>query len=72
MVIKTFNVSNDSYVQFSKSCKEAGLSMSKQVDMFIKSQISADPVVRKSYVAKLEAIRKGAFVPVKGSLMDRY
>jgi imidazoleglycerol-phosphate dehydratase len=72
MVIKTFNVSDDAYKQFSKSCKDAGLSMSKQVDMFIKSQISADPAVRKSYIAKLESIRKKEFVPVEGLLMDRY
>ena len=72
MVIKTFNVSEDIYVKFSEYCKELGLSMSKQVDMFMRSQVEDEPEVRKEYLEKLEKIRKGKFVKVKGSLMDRY
>ena len=72
MVVKAFNVSEETYDRFSKICKESGLSMSKQVDIFMKSQIEEQPKVRKSYLEKLEAIRKGTFVHVKGTLAERY
>lgn len=72
MVIKTFNVSEDTYKKFAEYCKGLGISMSKQVDMFMKSQIADDPKVRKSYLEKLDSIRKGTFVKSTGSLMDKY
>ncbi|MFW6230742.1 MAG: hypothetical protein ACOC32_01830 [Nanoarchaeota archaeon] len=50
-----------------------GLSMSKQIDMFMKAQIEEEPMVRKEYLEKLDRIQKyGKFIKVKGSLMDRY
>jgi len=72
MVTKTFNVTEDVYREFSSYCKEFGLSMSKQVDMFMKSQIEEEPKVRKEYIRRLEAIQKGRFTKLKGSLMDNF
>ena len=65
MVLKTFNLSDEAYRKFSKFCKENGLSMSKQVDFFIKSQVDDSPVARKEYLDKINAIRKGRFIKVK-------
>ncbi len=39
MTIKTFNVDEETYAKFSSYCKDMGLSMSKQIDMFMKAQI---------------------------------
>ncbi len=72
MVIKSFNVSKEAYEQFSAYCKELGISMSKQIDWFMRSQVEKEPEVRKEYLAKLEAIRRGRFIDLKGPLMDRY
>lgn len=72
MTIKTFNVDEETYNKFSNYCKEFGFSMSKQVDIFMKSQVEEDSKVRKEYLEKLDQIRKGKFIKVKGSLMDRY
>lgn len=72
MVVKTFNVTEETYAKFSAYCKEMGLSMSKQIDLFMKSQIEEEPKVRQNYLSRLNAIRKEKFVSVKGSLMDRY
>jgi antitoxin component of RelBE/YafQ-DinJ toxin-antitoxin module len=64
MVLKTFNLDNETYDKFSEFCKENGLSMSKQVDIFIKAQIEESPKVREEYLKKLELIRKGRFIKV--------
>jgi antitoxin component of RelBE/YafQ-DinJ toxin-antitoxin module len=72
MVIKTFNVSEDVYSKFSKYCKELGISMSKQVDTFMRSQIEEEPQARKDYIQRLDNIRKGKFVKIEGSLLNRY
>ena len=64
MVLKTFNLEDETYRKFSESCKENGISMSKQIDIFIKSQIEESPKVRGEYLKKLEAIRKGRFINV--------
>ena len=71
MVLKTFNLDNDSYKNFSEYCKENGLSMSKQVNIFIKTQLEEDPKVRGEYLKKLERIRKGKFIRVD-SFSKRY
>jgi len=72
MTIKTFNVDEEIYHKFSSHCKAFGFSMSKQVDMFMRSQVEEDPKVRKEYLSRLDLIRKGKFIKIKGSLMDRY
>ena len=64
MVLKTFNLDEDVYKKFSEFCREYGLSMSKQVNIFINSQIADKEEVREEYLKKLEKIRKGRFVKV--------
>ncbi len=64
MVLKTFNLDNETYDKFSEFCKENGLSMSKQIDIFIKAQIEENPKVREEYLKKLELIRKGRFIKI--------
>ena len=64
MVLKTFNVTEEVYNKFSNFCKENGISMSKQINMFIQSQIEEEPKVREEYLKKLETIRKGKFIKV--------
>jgi len=60
MALKTFNLDEKTYRKFSKFCKENGISMSKQVELFIRSQIEdKEPEVRPEYVRKLMKIRKG-------------
>ncbi|HOW37131.1 MAG TPA: hypothetical protein PLK34_02695 [Candidatus Pacearchaeota archaeon] len=64
MALKTFNLDNEAYGKFSEFCKENGLSMSKQIEIFIKAQIEENPKVREGYLRKLELIRKGKFIKV--------
>ncbi|MDP4012440.1 MAG: hypothetical protein Q8R00_02435 [Candidatus Nanoarchaeia archaeon] len=62
MVLKTFNVEEEVYAKFSKFCKEHGISMSKQVEIFMKSQMEDEDLeVRPEYLKKLERIRKGKY-----------
>lgn len=58
MVLKTFNVDEDVYEIFSDFCKERGISMSKQIVMFMKSFIAKEPEAKKEYLEKLNKIRK--------------
>jgi len=69
MVLKTFNLDDQTYKRFSDFCKENGISMSKQIDIFIKSQLEEEPKVREEYLRKLEIIRKGKFIKV-GNIED--
>tara|TARA_Y100000310_G_C20083541_1_gene534972 strand:- start:180 stop:401 length:222 start_codon:yes stop_codon:yes gene_type:complete len=71
MVLKTFNLDERTYKKFSDFCKENGISMSKQVNIFIESQMEEDPEVREEYLKKLEAVRKGRFIKVD-SFSKRY
>ena len=64
MVLKTFNLDDETYRKFSEYCRENGISMSKQVDLFIKAQLEEKPKVREEYLNKLERIRKGKFIRV--------
>lgn len=65
MVLKTFNVQEEVYAKFSAFCKSMGLSMSKQVEMFMESFLEEEPEAKKSYLKKLDKIRKGKFIRVK-------
>ncbi len=65
MALKTFNLDEETYRKFSEFCKENGISMSKQIEIFIKAQLEEKPEVRKEYLKKLNAIRKGRFIKVK-------
>lgn len=71
MVLKTFNVQEEVYKKFSSFCKEFGISMSKQVEMFMENFISKEPEAKKEYLEKLEKIRKGKFIKVD-SFAKRY
>ncbi len=71
MVLKTFNVSEDTYNKFSHKCKQFGISMSKQVDLFIQSQVEEKPKAKREYLERLEIIRKGKFMRVK-SFAEQY
>ncbi|MBN2458844.1 hypothetical protein JXB28_01040 [Candidatus Woesearchaeota archaeon] len=64
MALKTFNVEEAVYSKFSKFCKENGISMSKQVELFMRSYMAEEPQVRREYLDKLEKIRKGKFIKV--------
>ena len=61
MALKTFNINEEIYKKFSSICKENGISMSKQVELFIESQVSEEKEVKPGYLKKLEKIRKGKF-----------
>ena len=62
MVLKTFNLDEDVYKKFSEFCRENGISMSKQVNIFINSQMADKEEVREEYLKKLDRIRKGKFI----------
>ncbi|MDD5192257.1 MAG: hypothetical protein PHH54_05970 [Candidatus Nanoarchaeia archaeon] len=66
MVLKTFNIEEETYRKFSEFCRQNGISMSKQIDIFIKAQLEEKPKVRAEYLQRLEAIRKGKFIKVGG------
>ena len=66
MVLKTFNLDEVVHKKFSKFCKENGISMSKQIELFIRSQIEDEPEIRPEYVRKLRKIEKeGKFIRFK-------
>ncbi len=69
MVLKTFNLDEETYQKFSDFCKQNGISMSKQIDIFIKAQLEEKPKVRAEYLQKLELIRRGKFIRV-GDIED--
>lgn len=69
MALKTFNLDEETYSKFSEFCKQNGISMSKQIDIFIKAQLEEKPRVRTKYLQRLDAIRKGKFIKI-GSVED--
>lgn len=71
MVIKTFNVKENVYKKFLQFCKNNGISMSKQIEMFMKSRIEETEEIREEYLQKLEEIRKGNFIRVN-NFAERY
>ncbi|MCX6746643.1 MAG: hypothetical protein NTU63_00740 [Candidatus Pacearchaeota archaeon] len=70
MVLKTFNLDEETYRKFSEFCKENGFSMSKQVNFFIQSQMADKKEVREEYLKKLDRISKGKFI--KFSSMEEF
>ena len=66
MVLKTFNLEEETYRRFSEFCRQNGMSMSKQIDIFIKAQIEEKPKAREEYMKRLEIISKGKFIKVGG------
>lgn len=71
MVLKTFNVQEAVYKKFYDFCRGHGVSMSKQVEMFMESIIEEEPEAKKDYLEKLDRIRKGKFIKIE-SLAKRY
>lgn len=71
MTLKTFNVEEKTYKKFSSFCKAHGISMSKQVELFMESVMEEEPEAKKEYLEKLDRIRKGRFIRVK-NLAERY
>lgn len=65
MAIKSFNLAEEVYAKYSKFCKEHGIIMSKQVELFMEAQLEEEPEVKKAYLEKLERIRKGKFIRVE-------
>jgi len=41
MALKTFNIDEKIYKQYSDHCKKSGISMSKQVEKFIESELES-------------------------------
>ena len=74
MVLKTFNVEESVYEKYAQFCKENGISMSNQINTFIKAQIETEPEVREEYLKKLDKIRKGNFIKIgtHEDFMKRY
>ena len=64
MVLKTFSVEKDVYEKFSRFCKERGMSMSKQIEIFMEFIIEDEPVAKQACLEKIERVRKGRFIPV--------
>lgn len=71
MVLKTFNVEEGVYKKFFDFCRGHGVSMSKQVELFMRSMVEEEPEAKQEYLQKLERIRKGRFIRVD-SFADRY
>jgi len=71
MGIKSFNIEDETYKKFSEYCKGNGISMSKQIEFFMKSVIEEKPKAKKEYLAKLDRIRKGKFTKVD-NFANRY
>jgi|TARA_B100000315_G_C14090524_1_gene369016 antitoxin component of RelBE/YafQ-DinJ toxin-antitoxin module len=67
MVLKTFNVQEEVYKKFSSFCKSLGISMSKQVEIFMESMVEEEPKAKQEYLEKLERIRKQKTIHI-GSL----
>lgn len=65
MAIKSFNIAEDTYSKYSKFCRGYGISMSKQVEMFMEAQLEEEPKAKKEYLEKLDRISKGKFRRVK-------
>ena len=74
MVLKTFNVEEAVYRKFSDFCKCNGISMSKQIDFFMKSVVEEEPEAKKEYLKKLDRIRKQRTIQVGSieNLGNRY
>ena len=64
MTVKTFNVDKNVYEKFLEFCRGNGISMSKQIEMFMKSRVEEREEVREEYLQKLEEIRRGKFIRV--------
>ena len=65
MAIKTFSVDEGVYRKFADFCKTNGINMSKQVEVFMKSQLESKEEVREEYLKTLDNLRRGKFIKIK-------
>ena len=54
MVLKTFNVEEAVYHKFLGFCRDRGMSMSRQIEMFMESVVEEKPEAKKEYLEKHE------------------
>ena len=63
MAIKTFNIDEQTYAKFLAFCRDKGVSMSKQLEMFMKIQIKEKKFLMKEtaaeYVTETIAVSEG-------------
>ena len=71
MAMKTFSVGEEVYSKFSKFCKEHGINMSRQIELFMESMIEQEPEAKREYLEKLDKIRNGKFIKVS-NFAERY
>ncbi len=71
MAMKTFNVGEEVYSKFSKFCKENGINMSRQIEMFMESMVEQEPEAKREYLEKLDKIRNGKFIKIN-NFAERY
>lgn len=69
MALKTFNIEESIYAKFAEFCKGHGMSMSRQVQMFMETIMDEDPKAKDEYLKKLQDIRKMKSIHV-GTLKD--
>ncbi len=62
MVIKTFNIDEEVYKQFSAHCKKNGVSMSRKVENFIRDEIVKLKIKPASADKKAEILDKNISV----------
>ena len=55
---KTFNIDETVYGSFSSFCKENGLSMSKQIELFMRSWMEKEPKIKEDYLKRLKMIQR--------------
>lgn len=67
MALKTFNLDEEVYKEFSKHCKEKGISMSKKVENFIREELERmqGPVYHRKVSEKI-------IIDDEGHPMDKY
>lgn len=57
-MLKTFNVDADIYEKYSKHCKKNGVSMSKQVENFLKNEVEKIGIKTNISVKEVEKVNK--------------
>jgi hypothetical protein len=67
MVLKTFNVQEGTYGKFSRFCKDRGMSMSKQIEIFMASVVEKEPEAKEEYLRRLDRIRKQKAIHIGGA-----
>ena len=60
MAIKTFNIDAGIHRRFSDFCKEYGISMSRQIEMFMLHQLEENPARKREHAEKLERMSRGS------------